>query len=328
MKRQRGIALIVAMLIVVIVASVATYLSMAQNLWLRQSENLLNVSQADAVTAGALNLASLLIANDPATIDHHGEVWAQPLPPFPVGQGTVIAEIGDAQGRFNLNNLATNPVGNDDRKIFMELLGQLGLDRSLNEALIDWIDANSQTAGTSGAEDDYYLALPAPYRAANRPLESVDELRLIRGFNAEIVQALRPFVTVLPAAAGAVPINANTAPAQVLAVLFSPPLALSAAQAMVAVRDGNESTKAQGQEFKDCSDMAGRAPQGSAPVSSRCAVKTGYFELTVAARFGRLTRTTQALVARSAASASAAGGAKILWARNLVVKDIQLEKQN
>lgn len=330
MRRERGIALITAMLIVVIVATVAAYLSMGQNLWLRQSENTFAVAQADSVISGALDMARELVMQDRyLPTDHQGEIWAQPLPPFPVGQGSVTAVISDAQGRFNLNNFAANPVNPDDRKIFMALLDQLGVDRALNEAVIDWVDGDNTPAGTSGAEDDYYLGLPSPYRAANRPLESIDELRLVRGFDGRIVQALRPFVTVLPVSNAS--INVNTAPAQVLAALFTPPLNLAAAEAIVATRPtAAKGANANAQEFKSCTEAAARAP-GNTLIATRCDVKTGYFEFMISARFGRLTRTTQALFARQGVAASggvptAAGAPAILWARNFVVKDIRLEK--
>ena len=326
MRRERGIALITAMLIVVIVATVAAYLSMGQNLWLRQSENTFAVAQADSVSAGALDLAMVLVGeDDEPNTDHQGEIWAEPLPPFPVGQGSVTAEISDAQGRFNLNNFAATSVNTDDRKIFMALLDQLGINRALIEAVIDWVDGNHTAAGTSGAENDYYLALPSPYRAANRRFESIDELRLVRGFDAEIVQALRPFVTVLPVSDAK--INANTAPAQVLAVLFTPPLDLAAAEAIVATRPtAAKGANANAQEFKNCNEVQARAP-GNALIAARCAVKTSYFEFMIAARFGRLTRTTQALCERSGGGTPTAQAVPtIRWARNFVVKDIQLEK--
>lgn len=324
MKDQRGIALITAMLVVAIVATVAAYLSMGQTLWMRQSENTFAIAQADSVSTGALGLAMELIEQDQnQPTDHAGEIWAEPLPPFPVGQGSVTAEISDAQGRFNLNNLAANP-NTDDRKIFMALLEQLGLDRALNEAVIDWVDTNSNVAGAAGAEDDYYLALPTPYRAANRLLESIDELRLVRGFDAEAVQALRPFVTVLPVSNAS--INANTAPAQVLAVMFSPPLILADAQAIVATRpSANPGANANAQAFSNCNQLAARS-QTNTLIAGRCGVKTDYFEFMIAARFGRLMRTTQALFERQASGTPGAAAPGIRWTRNYVVKDIRLEK--
>ena len=55
-----------------------------------------------------------------------------------------------------------------------------GVDDSLADAILDWIDADD-TPRDFGAESDYYLALPHPYRAANRPLASLSELLLVRG---------------------------------------------------------------------------------------------------------------------------------------------------
>lgn len=83
--------------------------------------------------------------------------------------------------------------------------------------LLDWVDEDDvRQAG--GTEDDVYQRLDPPYRAANRPLLSLDELRLVEGFDGALVDALRPYVTVYPLA-GAGGINLNTAPAWVLAQL-------------------------------------------------------------------------------------------------------------
>lgn len=83
--------------------------------------------------------------------------------------------------------------------------------------LLDWIDEDD-VRQDGGAEDDVYQRLDPPYRAANRPLLSLDELRLVEGFDGALVDALRPYVTVYPLA-GTGGINLNTAPAWVLARL-------------------------------------------------------------------------------------------------------------
>jgi general secretion pathway protein K len=69
-----------------------------------------------------------------------------------------------------------------------------------------------------GGEDDVYQRMDPPYRAANRPLLSLDELRLVEGFDGALVEALRPYVTVYPLA-GSGGVNPNTAPSWVLAQL-------------------------------------------------------------------------------------------------------------
>jgi len=59
--------------------------------------------------------------------------------------------------------------------------------------------------------------MKTPYRAANLLMQSVDELRLVRGFTPEIVEKLRPWITALPQPTE---INVNTASKDVLGALF------------------------------------------------------------------------------------------------------------
>ncbi len=49
-----------------------------------------------------------------------------------------------------------------------------------------------------GAEDEYYAAQTPAYRAANRPMSSVSELRAVAHMTPEIYRALLPWVTVWP----------------------------------------------------------------------------------------------------------------------------------
>jgi len=83
--------------------------------------------------------------------------------------------------------------------------------------LLDWIDEDDvRQAG--GLENEAYERREPPYRAPNRPLLSLDELRLVEGFDGALVEALRPYVTVYPLA-GSGGLNLNTAPSWVLAQL-------------------------------------------------------------------------------------------------------------
>jgi general secretion pathway protein K len=90
--------------------------------------------------------------------------------------------------------------------------------RELAANLIDYMDEDD-VRQRGGGEDDYYQRQDPPYRAANGPLLSLDELRLIEGFDGRLVDALRPYVTVHPYAGGG-GINLNTAPPHVLSLLY------------------------------------------------------------------------------------------------------------
>src|SRR5262249_25553040 len=155
----------------------------------------------DLLRRGALHWASVALLEDAAqnSIDHLGEPWAQGLPVLPVDGGAIKGSIEDAQGRFNLNNLVQNNQPSvADVLTFRRVLQELKLDPDLSNAVIDWIDPDGNITSPGGAEDVDYLNLKAPYRAANQPFASVDELRLVKGFDAKTLQILMPFVTVLP----------------------------------------------------------------------------------------------------------------------------------
>ena len=94
--------------------------------------------------------------------------------------------------------------------------------------LMDWVDAD-ETRRRGGPEDEWYQGRKPPYRAANQRLLSVDELRLVQGFDGKLVDAIAPYVGVFPLAAKdageeeAAPglgVNPNTAPSWVLALLY------------------------------------------------------------------------------------------------------------
>ncbi len=201
-RAQRGIALVTAMMIVAIAAAIAAQIAFAHQIWFRQMENVADRDATDWLRRGALHWASLALLEDAGqnSIDHLGENWAMALPTLPVEGGAIKVSIEDAQARFNLNSIAgRDPASVANLEVFKRLLGALRLEPLLANAVADWIDPDSE-ARAGGAEDIDYLNLNPPYRAANRPMASVDELRLIRGFDAQTVKALLPYVTVLPAA--------------------------------------------------------------------------------------------------------------------------------
>lgn len=132
------------------------------------------------------------------------------------GGGDYSYRISDEEGRINLN---TSPPDRIDR-----LLGELGLEKevrdTITDSLQDWRDPNEEYR-LNGAESDYYLKLPVPYRAKNGNLDSVREILQIRGVTPEIYAGgpdrpgLADFATVK--APGL--ININTAPPLVLRAL-------------------------------------------------------------------------------------------------------------
>jgi general secretion pathway protein K len=218
--RQQGVALITALLVVALAVSAATAMATRLQVDVRRTGNLLHGEQAYAYALSAESWAYIILRKDAGESEYDAldEDWATALPPISVEGGIVSGRITDLQGRFNVNNLVA-PGGKPDQvqvDYFKRLLTVLKLDPELSAALLDWIDADINATFPGGAEDDAYLLLDPPYRAANRPLVSISELQLIQGFTAEAVAALAPHVTALPKATA---INVNTATPQVLLAL-------------------------------------------------------------------------------------------------------------
>ena len=82
--------------------------------------------------------------------------------------------------------------------------------------MVDWVDEND-LSGPNGFESGDYGSKQVSYFAADQKLTSIGELRFVEGFNQEIINALRPHVSVLPVETAK--ININTTSPEVLASL-------------------------------------------------------------------------------------------------------------
>ena len=235
--RNKGVALVTALLVVSIASTAAITLSARQQLDIRRTANLIDGDQAWLYAMGAEAWSEAILARDLKDNKFDGlqDTWAKKLPPIELPGGGMIGIIEDMQGRFNINNLLQGEGKVDAVAIkrFETLLKLLELDQNLGQAVIDWLDKDIEATPPNGAEDDHYLGLKTPYLAANRKMENVSELRLIKGFNPTVYERVAPFVTALPKRTK---INVNTAPAEVLASL-SPGLSLELAKNLVAERN-------------------------------------------------------------------------------------------
>ncbi|MDM8350135.1 type II secretion system minor pseudopilin GspK [Pseudomonas sp. sp1636] len=274
MKAQRGVALITVMLVVAVVTVVCAGIIARQQLSIRSSANQLHVRQAWHYALGGETLAKALLRRDleqgnpRAPVDHLGEPWARPLAPFALDEGGELrVRITDPSGRFNLNSLVRQSAPDDAAVAqFRRLLLGLQIDAAYAERLLDWLDADQEPSGGLGAEDNQYLLAAPPYRAANRALVDVSELRLLLGMSEAEYQRLLPFVSALPADAT---LNVNTANARVLASLADG-LSLSTAQGLVAARAS--------QGYADVASFLARLP-GLQVRNQALAVGSQYFQV-------------------------------------------------
>jgi general secretion pathway protein K len=247
-KRMRGVALIIALILVALATILATKLTFDGFLERRRTIGVLAAEQALHFGMGAEALAADALAQDQqnsATLTTLSAPWAQPTQPLPItpqddpeGEpiGTLQGELEDMQGRFNLNNLAhviagtgsgtatgtgtgTGSAGasiQDPQPLeqFQRLLVAVGLEPKWAALARDWIDADDIPGSPDGAEDQIYTSQTPPYRTGNWPMMSPSELMNLPGFGADRYRKIAPYVTALPTAAAI--INICTAPAPVL----------------------------------------------------------------------------------------------------------------
>jgi general secretion pathway protein K len=207
------------------------------------SRNRENGLRAEALARGGLEFATALVLDDKlqegseAGLDSHLDLWHKTRDyPIAVGGGTLRLTIRDTGELLNLNAVFNAHQGDElstHAKPFLvdlltKVLGDLALppdqessyDASqLADNLIDWADPD-QERQEGGDEDAFYQQQDPPYRTPNHALLSVEELRLVEGFDARLAEALESYVTVYPYA-GTKGVNLNTAPPHVLALVFS-----------------------------------------------------------------------------------------------------------
>jgi general secretion pathway protein K len=233
-RRQRGVALIIALILVALATILATKLTFDGFLERRRTMGVLAAEQALHFGMGAEALAADVLSKDPSVTQQTtlASPWAQATQPLPIippedpeGEpiGTLQGALEDMQGRFNLNTLGhltndakTQASMQDPQPLqqFERLLTLAGVEPKWAAIARDWIDADNTPGSPDGAEDQIYTSQIPPYRTGNWPMMSPSELMNLPGFGADRYRKIAPYVTALPTA---VPwINVCTAPAAVL----------------------------------------------------------------------------------------------------------------
>jgi len=214
-KGERGIALVMVLALVALVAVWAVQSADEDWISLRRAENMQLLSKTWLAVESGQALAMRTLAADDAAVDSLDEEWALDWPAFPVDDGEIAGHIEDANRYINLNDLvgASGKVNKDAVAVVKRLFTRLELDTQLVDALVDWMDTNKTPYGSGGAEESAYA--DQPYRIKNAPLDTLPELLLVRGFDRDILNKLAKVVMVRPSK-GISGVNINTAPAAVL----------------------------------------------------------------------------------------------------------------
>ena len=247
-RREHGVVLVVVLFFALLLTgSIATFVkrSTMDALIARHRDS---AAQAEALARGGVRIAIALVLEDKLRksstgipIHSSGDLWARAsTTEIETDGGAVLRlRIEDTSSKLNLNALYDHREGAALGALYEKALpflqallakavDEIGLPpaekelydpEEMAENLADYLDGDDERQ-RGGLEDDYYQSQDPPYRPRNAPLLSVEELRLVEGFDAEIAEALEDYVTVYPYT-GAGGINPNTAPPHVLALLYA-----------------------------------------------------------------------------------------------------------
>lgn len=339
LRQPRGAAVVTALLVVALAVVIVSGMLWRQQVEIRAVENQRLKAQATWIARAGIDWARLILRDDQrrtGAVDHLGEIWAVPIQETRLsdflgsslrtdvaGENSYLSgRIFDAQARFNLMNLLalqtlgtrTVVTGRDKEgiKAYGRLLQSLNQDPNLADVTATWLArmlGGIQSAeGAQGGQSDSGGGGGGDSGNGPRPLDDVDGLLAIPGYTADTVRVLRPFVIVLPARTL---VNANTAPAEVLAAVV-PNLSLDRARALVQARDRAY--------FRNIGDITNQL-RGIAPGADNTAVanlldvQTHYFLVYGMARHERAQVGQVALVSRGDPVNNNA--TRIVWVRRI-----------
>lgn len=276
-NRQRGAALLTAMVIVTLVATLAS--AMVWQQWRAVQVEVAERARAQAlwILNGAIDWARLILREDARTggADHLGEPWAVPLAEAQLStflavdrdntddapEAFLSGSIIDAQSRYNLRNLVEAGSGTAsaaEERVLQRLLDAVGARSDLAPMIVRGLRAATLASGQSS---DAELSSDPPLMP-----ERIEQLAWI-GLDTETLALLTPYVSLLPVRTT---VNANTAPKEVLAAVIEG-LDLASADRLIQARQRNP--------FRNVAELDALLPQGVSAATERVSVTSSFFEV-------------------------------------------------
>jgi general secretion pathway protein K len=188
LHRQRGIALLVAIIMFALATTVAAAITYNKAMASRRAAATFTLEQALQAGMAAEALAAIALeSNGTATKTAIHQEWHQIVGPLEI-EGTGVWIQQD-------NSFIEDP---HQVQVFRHLLGFLGMEDKWAGLMKDWIDPDIAPDMTSGGEDTLYLTQSPPYRPPNTFITHPSELLALPGFGPENYAKLAPYVTALP----------------------------------------------------------------------------------------------------------------------------------
>jgi general secretion pathway protein K len=294
--RQRGAAIVTAILVVTIATLIVSSLFWREHVAVRSVENRLALAQTNWIERVILDWVRVVLRLDGATgqIDHLQETWAQGVPATKIDEtftggsqigdasrfAMVQGQMFDAQARLNLNNLLPTNA-QEMRKASLDALRKLLEQSNLPTSLADTL--SSRLALTVDVQATDGKVVPA----SRLPLVQVSDLRTVSGFDQGVINQLRDYVIFLPRPT---PVNLNTASGPVIAAI------LPTVQREDAMRFVNQARR----EYATAAMALQKVKDGASPaLASMVSINTSYFLVRGFVRYDRVDAQTETLIERT-----------------------------
>ncbi|MFG6488912.1 type II secretion system minor pseudopilin GspK [Roseateles sp. BYS78W] len=279
---QRGAALLTAMIIVTLIASLAGGM-----VW--QQYRAVQIEAADRARAqsawvlqGALDWARLILKTDSPAVDELNDFWATPLAEsrlstFLAADGSTAGDddgpeaflsgyIEDAQSHYNLRALVGGPQVPEEEKLTLELLcSQVNAPPGTAALIITGLRAAFPAAASAASAAASSATVTTVTSGPLQPA-GLDQLSWL-GLDADTIKRLQPYVVLLPKAT---PVNLNTAPREVIRALLN--IDLASAERVVQGRKSKA--------FKTTADALPFLPTNTTIATGRASVNSSYFIVT------------------------------------------------
>jgi general secretion pathway protein K len=317
--RERGVAVITALLLTTLAVAIVASLFWQQQVQVRSMENQRLQLQTKWILRGALDWSTLVLDTFKGQYTSLDQPWATPLAETRLDQyiereriegenfdATLSGSVTDAASRYNLRNLAgDNGPDEGQVTVFKNLLRNLQMQETLATRTADYVAA---TLPPRAVVENPEQPPPVPRSTVTgKPISllQVDDLLAVPGFTPEMIERLRPFVIVLPV--GKTKVNVNTALPEVLAALFTN-MSVSEANSLVVQRKQAP--------WKNGGDFTTALKGREAAVPEGWDVTSEWFLVDSRIRLDRAALDAQALIRRPAVgNIGGMGGTKVVWIR-------------
>lgn len=216
LNNKKGMALLLTISLV----SVLAVVTLQFNRNMRQ-EYIISAGMRNNISLGEIARAGIVIAKEMLLLDQKENTFDSLYDSWALladedlaelfNSGSLELAVFDESGKFQINAMVTRKREGqkatskdesnkqmqrelDVRNVLWRLLRaepflvEDGDAREIIDSLIDWVDSGDGDGEEEyGAENSYYLSLTPPHPCKNGPIESIEELLLIKGITSELL---------------------------------------------------------------------------------------------------------------------------------------------